>query len=151
MSLTLRLPRDNLTALRDLPSRRSPHTAALWTLAIPNYGVSTVQAVTFSLYTLPKLFICLLLISVSPYAFTTSNDSPFSYDLFISCPFLTSEFPSLYHTDNSRSCRRMRLALRQRHLKRDLLSFNTARSYFKVCAMAIFSHRIDWDSNLRSA
>jgi hypothetical protein len=48
------------------------------------------------------------------------------HDLLISCP-------SLYHTDSSRPCRRMQLALRQRHLKRDLLSSNTARSYFKVC------------------
>lgn len=124
MNLTLRL--STITALRDLPSRRSPpHTAALRTLAIPNYGVFASRVI---FYTLPKLFICLLFIStISPYAFTTSNDSKrLAHDLLISCP-------SLYHTDNSRSCRRMRLALRQRHLKRDLLSFNTARSYFKVC------------------
>jgi hypothetical protein len=51
-----------------------------------------------------------------------------------SLPVFDSEFPSLYHTDLSRSCRRMRLASRQRHLKRVLLSFNTAMSYFKVCS-----------------
>jgi hypothetical protein len=87
----------------------------------------------FSSRDIPAPYSKLLLVSCSylTFAFTTPND--------LTTRSRSLDFADLglsfYLTNYCRSCQQMRLALRPRHPRRDLLSSNTAISYFKVCVM----------------